>query len=244
MQSLNDRKDRGHRASHSASKADHGAVESGFWSGDPDPGRSPRSPRPLAQLLRHHRAAEGPDSRRLRTVSRLPNEFTFIDPQTRTPAKLAKYATGDLTKPAAVYINPKSFDAVCPGETASQTLQLAGQIKHIIDDIRGETAGAAGGPEHRPRQQTWLARSRRQADRLTQQGQLGRSTPGTQGRPFDAYVALEWARARESGGGPTSFSRLGVSAGSPEGGNGADEADGGEPQTQSIPSMSSAPISP
>jgi hypothetical protein len=76
----------------------------------------------------------------------LPAEFTFIDPLTRQPAKLGKYTSGDLTKPGAIYVAPKTFDAVCPSETASQTLQLAGQIKHIIDDIRGETGGAAADP--------------------------------------------------------------------------------------------------
>ena len=72
----------------------------------------------------------------------LPNEFTFIDPLTKQPSKVGKYTTGDLSKPGAIYVAPKTFDAVCPSETASQTLQLAGQIKHIIDDIRGE--GGAG----------------------------------------------------------------------------------------------------
>lgn len=73
----------------------------------------------------------------------LPAEFTFIDPLTKQPSKVGKYTTGDLTKPGAIYVAPKTFDAVCPSETASQTLQLAGQIKHIIDDIRGEGGGAA-----------------------------------------------------------------------------------------------------
>ncbi len=72
----------------------------------------------------------------------LPTEFTFIDPQTKQPSKVGKYTTGDLSKAGAIYVAPKTFDAVCPSETASQTLQLAGQIKHIIDDIRGEGGGA------------------------------------------------------------------------------------------------------
>jgi hypothetical protein len=76
----------------------------------------------------------------------LPNEFTFIDPQSKQPAKLSKYTTGDLTKPAALYVPPKAFEAVCPSDVSSQAAQLAVQIKRIIDDIRGEGAGQPADP--------------------------------------------------------------------------------------------------
>ncbi len=71
----------------------------------------------------------------------LPGEFNFTDPLSRQNAKLAKYEKGDLTKPAAVYVFPKSYDAVCPSETSGQTAQLASQIARLIADLKGEGGG-------------------------------------------------------------------------------------------------------
>lgn len=68
----------------------------------------------------------------------LPSEFTFTDPFSRQPKKLNRYTGGDLTKPVAFHVVPKSVDAVCPNETAGQAAQLASQIGKFIGDIQGE----------------------------------------------------------------------------------------------------------
>ena len=68
----------------------------------------------------------------------LPSEFTFNDPFSRQPKKLNRYTGGDLTKPVAFHVVPKSVDAVCPNETAGQAAQLASQIGKFIGDIQGE----------------------------------------------------------------------------------------------------------
>ncbi len=68
----------------------------------------------------------------------LPSEFTFTDPFSRQPKKLNRYTGGDLSKPVAFHVVPKSVDAVCPNETAGQAAQLASQIGKFIADIQGE----------------------------------------------------------------------------------------------------------
>jgi hypothetical protein len=69
----------------------------------------------------------------------LPAEFNFTDPLGSGNAKLARYTAGDVSsKPAAVYVNPKTFDKVCPSEAAGQSAQLAAQLGNVIRDIKGE----------------------------------------------------------------------------------------------------------
>ena len=52
------------------------------------------------------------------------------------------YKKGDLsTTPAAMYILPKSLNAVVPSESAGQVAQLGSQLQRLISDVRGEGAG-------------------------------------------------------------------------------------------------------
>jgi hypothetical protein len=69
----------------------------------------------------------------------LPAEFNFTDPLGQGNAKLARYTGGDVaSKPAALYVLPKTFEKVCPSETAGQKAQLAAQIGSMIREIKGE----------------------------------------------------------------------------------------------------------
>jgi hypothetical protein len=73
----------------------------------------------------------------------LPAEFNFSDPLGQGNAKLARYTGGDIAaKPGAVYVVPKTFDKVCPNETAGASAQLAAQIGNMIRDIKGEGQSA------------------------------------------------------------------------------------------------------
>lgn len=74
----------------------------------------------------------------------LPAEFTATDPVSRQNISAPKYATGNLDKPSAVYVLPKSIDAACPSETAGAIAQLGSQLGRVLSDIRGETAAAGG----------------------------------------------------------------------------------------------------
>ncbi|MFO0680229.1 MAG: hypothetical protein U0169_27145 [Polyangiaceae bacterium] len=71
-----------------------------------------------------------------------PDKFTFMslsDQKTELP----RYKGGDLSRtPAAIYVAPKSFDKVCPNETAGQVAQLGAQIGNLVRDIRGESGPA------------------------------------------------------------------------------------------------------
>lgn len=49
-----------------------------------------------------------------------------------------KYTGGDLAKPSAVYVLPKSYEAVCPSETKSAAAQLSVKLGDLIKEIRGE----------------------------------------------------------------------------------------------------------
>jgi hypothetical protein len=70
---------------------------------------------------------------------KLPSEFTFADPGGGGNAKAPRYTGGDISKnPAAVPVVPKTFDKVCPSETAGATAQLTAQIGGFIRDIKGE----------------------------------------------------------------------------------------------------------
>ena len=69
----------------------------------------------------------------------LPSEFTFKNPLTGGNSKAPVYKGGDIVKnPAAIYVLPKSYDAVCPSEVSSQSAQLAAQLGNLLRDIKGE----------------------------------------------------------------------------------------------------------
>jgi hypothetical protein len=53
-----------------------------------------------------------------------------------------KFKGGNLGDPAAIYISPVSFDAVCPSETKSVIAQLGLKLGDLINEIRGEKAPA------------------------------------------------------------------------------------------------------
>jgi hypothetical protein len=74
----------------------------------------------------------------------VPAEWVFIDTlgQGRPTAKVNKYTTGDLGKPSAIYVLPKSFDNVCPSETSGAAAQLAAQLAGVLKDLKGEGGGA------------------------------------------------------------------------------------------------------
>jgi hypothetical protein len=74
----------------------------------------------------------------------LPDEFTFLNPIGSGNAKLPRYKGGDIaTKPAALYVMPKTFERVCPSEVASMQAQLSAQLGGMIREIRGEQTGNA-----------------------------------------------------------------------------------------------------
>lgn len=74
----------------------------------------------------------------------LPAEFTATDPITRQNISAPKYTTGNLDKPSAVYVLPKSIEAACPSETAGSIAQLGSQLGRVMTDIKGEQAAAGG----------------------------------------------------------------------------------------------------
>lgn len=74
----------------------------------------------------------------------LPAEFTATNPLSKSNVTAPKYTAGNLDKPAAVYVVPKSVDAACPSETTGQIAQLGSQLSRLITDIRGEAAAAGG----------------------------------------------------------------------------------------------------
>jgi hypothetical protein len=74
----------------------------------------------------------------------LPAEFTATDPITRQNISAPKYTTGNLDKPSAVYVLPKSFEAACPSETAGAIAQLGSQLGRVLNDIKGEPAAPGG----------------------------------------------------------------------------------------------------
>jgi hypothetical protein len=71
----------------------------------------------------------------------LPTEFTFANPGGSGNTKLPRYANGDIaSKPAAIYIVPKTFDTMCPSATGGQIAQLGAQISSFIAELNGEGA--------------------------------------------------------------------------------------------------------
>jgi hypothetical protein len=51
---------------------------------------------------------------------------------------VTKYKSGPIGEPTAMYVDPRSFDAVCPSDTKSATAQLAIKLGDLILEIRGE----------------------------------------------------------------------------------------------------------
>ena len=74
----------------------------------------------------------------------LPAEFTATDPTTRGNISAPKYATGNLDKPSALYVLPKSIEAACPSATSGSIAQLGSQLNRVLTDIRGEQAAPGG----------------------------------------------------------------------------------------------------
>ncbi len=73
----------------------------------------------------------------------LPPRFAFASPGGGN-TELPRYSGGDIaTKPAAIYIVPKTFEKACPSQTSGQIAQLAAQMGEFVRDIRGE--GDQGG---------------------------------------------------------------------------------------------------
>jgi hypothetical protein len=65
--------------------------------------------------------------------------YTAINPVTGSGnVSSPAYKTGDLTNASAMYIVPKTFDAVCPPETKSAAGQLGVKLGDLITAIRGE----------------------------------------------------------------------------------------------------------
>jgi hypothetical protein len=71
--------------------------------------------------------------------------FTFANPGGSGNTSLPRYTGGDIaTKPAAIYVVPKTFETVCPSAKAGQITQLGAQIGEFLRTIRGEGQGGAG----------------------------------------------------------------------------------------------------
>jgi hypothetical protein len=103
--------------------------------GKQDPSRNP-----FALLAPLQKPIEAPNP----TAIALPAEFTATDPLTRQNLSVPKYTKGDLDKPSAVYVLPKSIEAACPSETSGSIAQLGSQLSRVLTDIRGETAAPGG----------------------------------------------------------------------------------------------------
>jgi|GEM_PF-783679 len=103
--------------------------------GKQDPSRNPFAL--LAPLQKPIEAANP-------TAIALPAEFTATEPLTRQNISVPKYTKGDLDKPSAVYVLPKSIEAACPSETSGSIAQLGSQLSRVLTDIRGETAAPGG----------------------------------------------------------------------------------------------------
>ncbi len=75
----------------------------------------------------------------------LPADFTFGKPGGGGNVTAPRYKSGDIaTKAAALYVVPKTFEAVCPSETAGQLAQLSAQIGSFAREIKGEAAAVEG----------------------------------------------------------------------------------------------------
>lgn len=103
--------------------------------GKQDPSRNPFA---LLAPLQKPIEAQNP------TAIALPTEFAATDPLTRQNLSVPKYTKGDLDKPSAVYVLPKSIEAACPSETSGSIAQLGSQLSRVLTDIRGEQAAPGG----------------------------------------------------------------------------------------------------
>lgn len=75
----------------------------------------------------------------------LPGKFAFANPGGSGNTELPRYAGGDIaTKPAAIYVVPKTFETVCPSAQNGQVKQLALKIGDFVRTIRGEAQGTPG----------------------------------------------------------------------------------------------------
>jgi hypothetical protein len=75
----------------------------------------------------------------------LPPKFTFANPGGSGNTELPRYSGGDIaTKPAAIYVVPKTFETVCPSAQSGHIAQLGAQIGEFIRTIRGEGQGGGG----------------------------------------------------------------------------------------------------
>jgi hypothetical protein len=78
----------------------------------------------------------------------LPAKFAFANPGGGGNTELPRYSGGDIaTKPAAIYVVPKTFDTVCPSAQSGQVAQLGAQIGEFIRTIRGEGQSAPAGED-------------------------------------------------------------------------------------------------
>jgi hypothetical protein len=74
---------------------------------------------------------------------KLPSDFTFSDPLGGGNAMAPRYTGGDILKSsAAIPVVPKTFEKVCPSETAGASAQLAAQIGGVVREIKGEGPAA------------------------------------------------------------------------------------------------------
>ena len=103
--------------------------------GKQDPSRNP-----FAMLAALTKPIEAPNPNAIS----LPAEFNAVDPTTRGNISAPKYATGNLDKPSALYVLPKSIEAACPSATSGSIAQLGSQLNHVLTDIRGEQALPGG----------------------------------------------------------------------------------------------------
>lgn len=71
----------------------------------------------------------------------IPKELKGTNPLGGNLITVDKYTGGDLAKqPSAVYLLPRSYEAVCPSETKSAAAQLGVKLQDVIKEIRGEGA--------------------------------------------------------------------------------------------------------
>ncbi len=68
----------------------------------------------------------------------LPAEFSGTDVTSGAKFKLPKYATGDLSKPAAMYVAPGSISRNFPSEVSGKIAQLGSQLGRLVTDVKGE----------------------------------------------------------------------------------------------------------
>lgn len=69
----------------------------------------------------------------------LPAKLTFVNPLAQGNADAQPFKSGDITSNhQALYVAPKTMEAVVPDAVADQSKQLASQIGNVIHDIRGD----------------------------------------------------------------------------------------------------------